>query len=214
MQNHKVGPIWGRDSRRHGSMQGSPDFEGKAFKDGVGGDICFTREGSEKLPCLGKRATGGIAPQLYAHQGVAEWPELLARAVSPSCLTSDKVAPAHNLTTWRLKYFVLQAEEKKSYTALFVQMVRVMVWVQIGHQCNFRFSYMSMHKKSLHMLIKYMWNDSKENSEDSWTEAISGYHAFCWSLVHCPKQKTEKSWGNTIQHFIWLMAVWDDSSFI
>jgi hypothetical protein len=40
------------------------------------------------------------------------------------------------------------------------------------------------------------------------------YQSFCWSLIYSTGEATQNSWGNPIQHFIWLMALQDEGMFM
>jgi hypothetical protein len=76
------------------------------------------------------------------------------------------------------------------------------------------FFYTKTQREKLRALIEHLVKDASEQSQDSKMEVILAYQTFCWSLVYIPEVKTLGAWDNPIWHFIWLMALRDDRSFI
>ena len=105
-------------------------------------------------------------------------------------------------------------DESHAYGALFVQMIRAMIRKEKGHELCFDFSFTDAQRSSLAILIDRLEIDAKENTDSTLLEAVTAYQAFCWSLVCTSDPKSQMDWGNSIQRFIWLMALRDDGSFI
>lgn len=105
--------------------------------------------------------------------------------------------------------------ENESYTALFAQMTRAMIRIALGHELRLKFGFTSTQKHCLDLLIKYLRQDAVQQGEDSGHDAVAAYHAFCWSLVcDTSSGSSQKSWGNPIERFIWLVALREDGSFM
>ncbi|KAG6380518.1 hypothetical protein JVT61DRAFT_8682 [Boletus reticuloceps] len=112
------------------------------------------------------------------------------------------------------KYFRFLSSDNDAYPAFFVQMIRAMVRKEQGHEFKMLFVYTPTQQEKLAALIERLVKDTKEQSQDSKTEAILAYQAFCWSLVHVPEAKRLGAWDNPIRRSIWLMALRNDGSFM
>jgi hypothetical protein len=106
------------------------------------------------------------------------------------------------------------SQENESYVALFSQMVRTMVRLEVGHGSKLRYQYTEAQKGRLSNLVKYLRKDARENEEETASDVLAAYQSFCWSLVYSAGEATQKSWGNPIQRFIWLMALQDEGTFM
>lgn len=105
--------------------------------------------------------------------------------------------------------------ENQTYGALFVQMARAMIRKTKGHDLLFDFEFTDTQRSSVETLMDALETSAKEkDTEIALLEAVATYQAFSWSLVHIPEFRSQTNWSSPIRHFIWLMALRDDGSFI
>ena len=104
-------------------------------------------------------------------------------------------------------------QDSVSYGALFSQMIRTMVRLEIGHDSKLRYHYTAAQKDRLVTLIKYLGKDASQTGEETRSDALTAYQSFCWSLIYSPGETIQK-WGHPIQRFIWLMALQDEGAFM
>ncbi|KAG6371370.1 hypothetical protein JVT61DRAFT_9578 [Boletus reticuloceps] len=112
------------------------------------------------------------------------------------------------------KYFQILPKENESYNSLYLQMVWAMIRKELGDEFDMKFVYNSRQRNHLNTLLDCLWRDAEQSTEMSEKNVLCAYHAFCWSLVHSPEPMSQKQWGNPIQRFLWLKALWSDGSFL
>ncbi|KAG6373145.1 hypothetical protein JVT61DRAFT_6756 [Boletus reticuloceps] len=84
-----------------------------------------------------------------------------------------------------------------------------------GHDLLFDFDSTNTQRSSLETLIDALETSAKEKDmEITLLEAVAAYQAFSCSWVHIPEPRCQMNWSSPIRHFIWLMALHDDGSFI
>lgn len=101
--------------------------------------------------------------------------------------------------------------ENTAYPGAFVQMLRAMIRVEMGHESGLKFHYTEQQRSHLEGLICMV---TRQNGNDWMAGAVVAYQNFCWSLVHNLEEKSQDRWENPIERFVWLFALRPDGSFI
>ncbi|KAI9456768.1 hypothetical protein HD554DRAFT_2177923 [Boletus coccyginus] len=121
---------------------------------------------------------------------------------------------SRDYTPQQTDYFRFVSKENVAYDSLFLQMVRSMVRVELGHEFKMRFEYTSAQREALQNLIKFLEKDARETTESTQVDALQAYHRFCWTLVNTRDAQCQKKWQNPMERFLWLRALCSDGSFL
>lgn len=96
-----------------------------------------------------------------------------------------------------------------------MQMVRAMIRLECGFPLKMKFSYTERQKQGLDRLLSALRASvAMDKSEALQTEIVRAYHQLCWAVVNAPEEKSQRTWGNPVERFLWLKMLKRDGSFV